>query len=95
MELAELDGVVDAHVHLMPERLMAAIRNALHDVAGWEFPHPTDRTAVESNLRAAGVDRYVALPYAHKPGIAAELNDWVLAPRRRLRDGGAVRDGPR
>jgi predicted TIM-barrel fold metal-dependent hydrolase len=79
MELAELDGVVDVHVHLMPERLMAAIRDALHDAAGWEFPHPVARTAIESNLREAGVDRYVALPYAHKPGIAAELNDWVLA----------------
>ncbi|WP_255151108.1 amidohydrolase family protein [Halorarius halobius] len=80
MQLADLAGpVTDAHVHLMPDRLMRAIRDALNDAAGWEFPHPTEREAMEENLRAAGVDRYLALPYAHKPGIAAELNDWVLA----------------
>lgn len=68
----------DVHVHLMPDRLMAAIRDVLHAEAGWEFPHPTEREAIETNLREAGVDRYVALPYAHKPGIAGNLNDWVL-----------------
>jgi predicted TIM-barrel fold metal-dependent hydrolase len=70
---------VDVHVHLMPDRLMAAIREALRAEAGWEFPHPTDRAGVEATLAAAGVERYVALPYAHRPGIAADLNDWVLA----------------
>jgi predicted TIM-barrel fold metal-dependent hydrolase len=69
----------DVHVHLMPDRLMAAIREALRAEAGWEFPHPTDREGVEATLAAAGVERYVALPYAHRPGIAADLNDWVLA----------------
>lgn len=73
-----VDGVVDAHVHLMPDRLMAAIREALTDAAGWAFDQPTGRTAIETALREHGVDRYVALPYAHKPGIAADLNDWVL-----------------
>lgn len=70
---------VDVHVHLMPDRLMAAIRKALAQQADWTFPHPTDCQAVEANLRAAGVERYVALPYAHRPGIARDLNDWVLA----------------
>ena len=73
-----LDGATDVHVHLMPDRLLDAIRGALHEAAGWEFPHPTDRDAIEAELRAHGVDRYCALPYAHKPEIAAELNDWVL-----------------
>ncbi|WP_368280067.1 amidohydrolase family protein [Halomarina oriensis] len=70
---------MDCHVHLMPERLVAAIRGALHDEAGWEFPHPSDREPMERTLRAAGVERYCALPYAHKPAIARELNEWVLA----------------
>lgn len=70
---------IDVHVHLMPDRLMAAIRKALAQQADWTFPHPTDRETIEANLRAAGVERYVALPYAHRPGIARDLNDWVLA----------------
>lgn len=73
-----LDGATDVHVHLMPDRLMNAIRGALYDEAGWEFPHPTDREAIEAELRSHGIERYCALPYAHKPSIAAELNDWVL-----------------
>ncbi|WP_435196588.1 amidohydrolase family protein [Natronomonas sp. EA1] len=70
---------IDCHVHLMPDRLMRAIRRALNDAAGWEFPHSTAREDIEATLTDAGVERYIALPYAHKPDIAAELNDWVLA----------------
>lgn len=70
---------IDAHVHLMPDRLMSAIRQSLSEQVGWEFPHPTSRDGIEATLQAAGVDRYVALPYAHRPGIAEELNDWVLS----------------
>jgi predicted TIM-barrel fold metal-dependent hydrolase len=73
-----VDGVVDAHVHLMPERLMAAIREALGDAAGWTFDHPTDRERMEAALAAAGVERYVALPYVARPGAAADLNEWVI-----------------
>ncbi|MFD1513294.1 amidohydrolase family protein [Halomarina rubra] len=68
---------MDCHVHLMPERLIAAIRGALTDDAGWSFPHPSTQGEMERALRAAGVERYCALPYAHKPGIARELNAWV------------------
>jgi hypothetical protein len=70
-------GATDCHVHLMPGRLMRAIRGALNDAAGWEFPHPTDRESMEASLRAHGVERYCALPYAHKPDIARDLNAWV------------------
>lgn len=73
-----VDGVADAHVHLMPERLMAAIREALGDAAGWEFDHPTDRERMEATLADAGVERYAALPYAARPGAAADLNEWVI-----------------
>jgi len=68
----------DVHVHLMPPRLMAAIRDALHEQAGWTFDYPVDRDAMEAVLQGQGVERYVALPYAHRPGMARELNEWVL-----------------
>lgn len=72
-----IDGAIDAHVHLMPEWLMLAIRDALDDAAGWEITHPLDRVAIEETLREHGIDQYVALPYAHKPELAAELNAWL------------------
>jgi predicted TIM-barrel fold metal-dependent hydrolase len=70
-------GVIDAHVHLMPDRLMTAIRESLAEAAGWTFGHPTDLASIESALSAAGVERFVALPYAHRAGVAEELNAWV------------------
>lgn len=77
-----VDGVVDAHVHLMPDRLMRAIREALKDAAGWQFEHSSDPDAVEGTLAEAGVERFVALPYAHRPGVAADLNDWICETAR-------------
>lgn len=72
-----VDGVVDGHVHLMPDRLMAAIRDALHEAATWEFDHPTDIDGMTDDLIGAGVDRFIALPYVARPGAAADLNEWV------------------
>jgi len=69
--------VVDAHVHLMPAELMDAIRDALAGAAGWAFDHPTDLEAITDALTAAGVERFLALPYAHRPGMADELNAWI------------------
>ena len=74
-----VDDVVDAHTHLMPERLMSAIRDKLNDVAGWEFDHPTDLPAMTQTLDDAGVDRCLVLPYAHRADVAGELNEWICA----------------
>ena len=73
-----VDGVVDAHVHLMPDRLMRAIRDALTAEAGWTFDHPTDLASITDVLTDNGVDRFVALPYAHRSGVARDVNEWVL-----------------
>ncbi|ELY50329.1 amidohydrolase family protein [Natronorubrum bangense] len=75
---AAFTPAIDAHTHLFPQRLAAAIRRSLSDEAGWEFSSPTTRPGIETVLRAAGVEAYVALPYAHKAGIARGLNDWLL-----------------
>jgi len=72
-----VDDVIDAHVHLMPDRLMRAIRTALGEEAGWTFEHPTDLESMTATLTAAGVDRFIALPYAHQPDVADDLNAWV------------------
>lgn len=71
-------GIIDTHVHLMPERLLAAIRRAINEQAGWQFEHAADQAGIERALVENGVDQYFALPYAHAPGMAAELNAWVI-----------------
>jgi predicted TIM-barrel fold metal-dependent hydrolase len=73
-----IDGATDVHVHLLPEGLMGAIRDALTDQLDWEFEHPIDQRSMEVELRTHGVERYCALPYAHKSGVAMAINDWLL-----------------
>ena len=70
---------IDAHTHLFPDGLTAAIRDAITAETGWRFDHPSNRRGVERTLRAAGVVRYVALPYVHEPGAARKLNEWLLS----------------
>ena len=62
----------------MPPELLGAIREHITAATDWTFDHPTKRVPMEERLRGAGVDRYFALPYAHKPDIARDLNEWVL-----------------
>jgi predicted TIM-barrel fold metal-dependent hydrolase len=68
---------IDAHVHCFPEGLADAIQRTLTAETGWEFRHGTDRGSIEETLSAAGVRRYVALPYVHEPGGARRLNGWL------------------
>ncbi|QSW97638.1 amidohydrolase family protein [Haloterrigena alkaliphila] len=69
---------IDVHTHLFPERLAAAIQRSLSNEAGWDFSTPTTPSEIEDVLRAAGITTYVALPYAHKPGVASEMNEWLI-----------------
>jgi len=65
---------VDAHVHVFPERLALAVRNALQrDGRLTASPLLPD---VAASVLAAGFDRAWALPYAHRAGIAESLNEW-------------------
>lgn len=74
--------LVDAHVHLLPDRLIEAIRRWFDEHA-WDIRYrmPAERCIEE--LKAGGVQRMVALPYAHKPGMAEALNAFTLELSRR------------
>ncbi len=77
--------MIDIHTHLHPPRLFAAIRRWFADRSAWDLSaQPTDPQEVASVLRAAGVERFVFCSYAHKPGIARELNAWLAATSRDL-----------
>ena len=74
---------IDAHVHLHPERLARAIERWFAD-HGWIASHPFDPDAVADTLRAHGVRRFCFFSYAHKPGMARELNGWLSRQAARL-----------
>jgi predicted TIM-barrel fold metal-dependent hydrolase len=78
--------LIDAHCHIMPDRLAAAIRRFFDDHMGWGTLAYRDVTlaAVAAAQRAAGTDGFWALPYAHKAGVAAPLNEWMAAHVRPL-----------
>ena len=67
---------VDAHVHLLPPRLQAAIRGFFdgYGIDSGQFAYPTDHGEVCGRLAAEGVTEVWSLPYARRPGSAAELN---------------------
>lgn len=68
--------IVDAHVHFFPERLAEAIRRWFGEHA-WDIRYRIPVGEAVRTLREGGIDRCVVLPYAHKPGMAAALNDFT------------------
>jgi hypothetical protein len=71
-----LPPVVDAHVHLFPDRVFEAIWRWF-DAHGWPIRHKLPSPAVVDFLLSRGVRRVVALCYAHKPGMARALNRYM------------------
>jgi uncharacterized protein len=84
--------VVDAHVHLLPPRLQAAIRGFFdsHGIDSGRFAYPADHGEVCERLAAEGVSEVWSLPYARRPGSAADLNQ-AMASLAAARHGGPVR----
>lgn len=77
-----IPGLFDVHVHFLPPNIQAAVWRQF-DQAGpkigrpWPIRYRGSHEERVAQLRALGVRRFSALPYAHKPGIAAYLNDWA------------------
>jgi predicted TIM-barrel fold metal-dependent hydrolase len=65
--------LIDAHVHLFPRRLAQAVWDWF-DANLWHVEHRFGPEECVEELTRGGVDRLVALPYAHKPGVAEPLN---------------------
>lgn len=66
----------DAHVHLFPERLFEAIWRWF-DRHAWPIRYRLRAEEVIEFLSSRGVERFTALVYAHKPGMADSLNAFV------------------
>lgn len=79
---AGLPAVIDTHVHIFPDAIFAAVR-AWFDQHGWRIRYRLGSAEIIEFLLARGVGHIVALQYAHKPGIAPQLNDYMTEICRR------------
>lgn len=70
--------IVDAHTHLFPERLAAAIRAFfVQFISGDAFHYPYAWKDARAVLEASGVSRCWTLPYVRQPNGAQALNRWM------------------
>ncbi|HEY0700814.1 MAG TPA: amidohydrolase family protein [Micromonospora sp.] len=78
-----LPGLIDAHVHFLPPRMLRRVW-AYFDSAGpltgieWPIRYRWPDAERVAHLRRLGVRAFTALAYAHRPGMAADLNAWTL-----------------
>ena len=85
----DIPGLFDVHVHFLPPPVMRKVREQF-DIGGaligrdWPLVYRGDDDERVAQLRALGVRRFTALPYAHRPGIAAYLNDWAAGFAERV-----------
>jgi predicted TIM-barrel fold metal-dependent hydrolase len=77
-------SVIDVHTHLHPPRLFTAIRRWFDERSPWQLRHPTEPAEVAAFLYGQGVERFAFCSYAHKPGMAADLNGWLADTGRAL-----------
>jgi hypothetical protein len=70
--------IVDAHTHLLPDRLARKIRAFFGEHQTSAFAYELDHTAVLDRHHADGITAVWNLPYAHKADIASGLNDAML-----------------
>ncbi len=78
--------VIDSHNHLLPDRLAAKIRAFFDQFLDGDLAYPLDHRAVLDRHFADGVTAIWNLPYAHKAGMADQLNADMAALSQRLSD---------
>jgi uncharacterized protein len=71
-----LPPVIDAHVHLFPDRVFEAVWRWF-DNYGWPIRYKIYSRQVVEFLLSRGIERVVALHYSHNPGMARVLNKYV------------------
>ncbi|MEV4899811.1 amidohydrolase family protein [Citricoccus sp. NPDC055426] len=82
LESLGLPGVVDLHVHFMPQNMLDKVW-AFFDRVGeqgtvppWTITYRTDEQERVQALRQMGVRAFTTLNYAHRPGMAGWLNEY-------------------
>lgn len=71
-------GIVDVHVHFMPDRVLRKVWAYFDGLGGeWPIHYRTPAEDRLATLRALGVRRFAPLAYPHKPDMARWLIDWM------------------
>ncbi|QJY44832.1 amidohydrolase family protein [Pseudonocardia broussonetiae] len=75
-------GLVDAHVHFLPDRVMDKVwaffdRAAEHYGTAWPIHYRTTPDERVATLEKLGVRAFAPLVYPHKPGMGRWLTEWV------------------
>jgi len=73
--------LIDSHVHLFPPRVFAALWRWF-DRYAWTIKYRLESEQVIAFLVERGVEKLVALHYAHVPGMARALNRYVAEVAR-------------
>ncbi len=71
-----LSGAVDAHVHVFPPNLFSAVWGWFDENA-WPIRYRLTTRQIFDFLLARGLRHIVALQYAHRPGMATQLNQYM------------------
>ena len=76
-----LPGLVDVHVHVLPDRVQAKVWQyfeaaGTHYGAEWPVAYALPVAGAARRPDRLGVRAFPTLPYPHKAGMAAWLNDW-------------------
>ncbi|SLM29459.1 putative metal-dependent hydrolase (TIM-barrel fold protein) [Desulfamplus magnetovallimortis] len=72
-----LPPVIDAHVHIFPEPVYQAVWEWFSKY-GWPIRYQLPSVGIIDFLLSRGIDHVVAFQYAHKPGMAGWLNDYMV-----------------
>jgi predicted TIM-barrel fold metal-dependent hydrolase len=79
-----IPGLADVHTHFLPPRMLRRVWEYFDEggpLLGVKWPiryRWSDEARVE-HLATMGVRLFSALAYAHRPDMAADLNDWTLS----------------
>ena len=76
-----LPGFFDVHAHFMPDSMQQAVWAHFDELTDppWPIRYRFDEDERMASLAKLGIIRHTALAYAHRPGVAAWLNDHTLA----------------
>lgn len=74
-----LPGIVDAHVHFLPDNLQEAVWRWFDRLTpAWPVTYRSPAADRLAALAAVGVRHHTALAYAHRPGMLAFLNQHTM-----------------